>query len=304
MSATTVSVVIPVFNREDEIGNAIESVFKQTYDNLEIIVVDDASTDRTPLVVQEHNRSNLRFFRHDHNRGAAEARNTGIENSAGEFIAFLDSDDRWHSEKIEKQLNVFRASDDRVGLVYCGTEVTDPTLRVGGIQPALRGDVYSKQLERDWLANTPTWLVRSDVFDKVGGFNDNYVPREDYEMNLRICESYRVDFVDEVLVTVSTMGEDRLTTDVESRVNAHEKIIDEVIRPRLKQFETAERNRVLSVQYFCLGRFCQRRDHFDRARKYFKQSLEHDPLNVKTLIAAGFSGFDRDLPDWYYRLRD
>src|SRR4030066_2069221 len=148
-----VSVIIPTYNRARFIERAIRSVLNQTYQNFEIIVVDDASTDDTEERVRRllPNGRRLKYVRHDINRGAGAARDTGIKNAAGEYIALLDSDDEWLPEKLEKQLQVFKESrDEKLGLVYCGVVLIKDNQKVGERLSKEKGYVFEKLLERNF----------------------------------------------------------------------------------------------------------------------------------------------------------
>ena len=112
-----VSVIIPTYNRADTIKRSIDSVLMQTYGDLEIIVVDDGSTDHTEQIVREYTDSRVRYIRTDGRYGANHARNIGIENAGGEFIAFQDSDDEWHSDKLEKQMRIL-LNQKQVDIVF------------------------------------------------------------------------------------------------------------------------------------------------------------------------------------------
>jgi len=126
MSTELVSVIIPAYNSEKYISDTIDSVLNQTYKNLEIIVVDDGSTDNTEKVVKEKlsNFSNFKFLKQC-NLGSAEARNLGIRNSNGNYIAFLDADDLWLPQKIEKQIKFFLNNPD-YGLVFTRRKIITP----------------------------------------------------------------------------------------------------------------------------------------------------------------------------------
>ena len=115
-----VSVILPLYNRAESIVGAINSVLDQTYRNLELIVVDDASTDQSIELVEAISDPRIRLLRHETNQGAAAARNTGIEAAKGGYVAFQDSDDEWLPEKLDKQMQVFLAAPEGVGAVYCG----------------------------------------------------------------------------------------------------------------------------------------------------------------------------------------
>ena len=115
-----VSVIIPTHNRSEFLGAAIGSVLSQTFQDFELIVVDDASTDTTAEVVASFNDERIKFIRHGMNKGGSVARNTGILNSTGDYIAFLDDDDEWLPAKLSKQIQVLLSSPPEVGCVYAG----------------------------------------------------------------------------------------------------------------------------------------------------------------------------------------
>ncbi|GAH83893.1 unnamed protein product, partial [marine sediment metagenome] len=127
MDNITVSVIIPTYNRADMVGRAIQSVINQTYQDFEIIIIDDASTDNTREVAREfqEREKRIKYFKHEINKGGGAARNTGIKNSKGEYIAFLDSDDEWYPEKLEKQIEIFNKNDENLGVVYSGVFYID-----------------------------------------------------------------------------------------------------------------------------------------------------------------------------------
>ena len=120
-----VSVIIPTRNRVEMLCRAVNSVLSQTFDNLECIVVDDESHDNTEKVINSFEDDRLKYFRHEKNKGASAARNTGIRQSQGEFIAFLDDDDEWLDEKLEKQVNLLENLPSKYGMVYCWMDYYD-----------------------------------------------------------------------------------------------------------------------------------------------------------------------------------
>ena len=112
-----ISVVIPSYNRENTISNSIESVLKQTYSDIEVIVVDDGSTDKTEDIVKGIGDNRIRYIKLEKNSGACVARNIGIMNANGSYIAFQDSDDIWHPDKLEKQYQAIKKYN--ADLVFC-----------------------------------------------------------------------------------------------------------------------------------------------------------------------------------------
>ena len=117
--ACTVSVVIPTYNRKHLLGRAIESVLSQTFRDFELLVVDDASTDGTGDLIGSYDDERIRYFRHETNRGTSAARNTGLANSNGDYISFLDSDDEWHRSKLEMQVSWLEEASPEAVATYC-----------------------------------------------------------------------------------------------------------------------------------------------------------------------------------------
>lgn len=207
MSNPLVSVVIPTYNRAHLVCDALNSVLRQTYRPLEILLVDDGSTDQTNQVAatwwddaMEEELVTFHFIEQE-NQGGNVARNTGIKNATGEYIAFLDSDDEWHPLKIEKQISVFENAS--VGAVYCGLQHID-LLRKKVIEPTKRqypsGNLLSQMLIRDVTAATSTYIVKREVFDNVGFFDETLQARQDWDLWIRIALEYHIGVVPEVLV--------------------------------------------------------------------------------------------------------
>lgn len=169
MNNPLISVVIPTYNGKDHLGEAIQSVLDQTYDNFEIIVVDDVSPEDMSVIVLGFADPRVRYIRHDRNRGAVAARKTGVDVSSGEIIAFLDQDDLFHREKLETHANFFADHPD-VGLAYngrfeilgsidevCGMSVPPATLTLGNLvlgYPISPSDVV---LAREWALREDIW---------------------------------------------------------------------------------------------------------------------------------------------------
>ena len=120
-----VSVIVPTHNRADYLSAAIESVLEQTFQDFELLVVDDASTDTTAALVSSFSDSRIKFIRLDMNRGGSAARNQGILSSRCDYIAFLDDDDAWTPEKLELQVELLDRAPAEVGAVYTGYTMVD-----------------------------------------------------------------------------------------------------------------------------------------------------------------------------------
>jgi glycosyltransferase involved in cell wall biosynthesis len=196
-----VSVVLPAYNRAPVLPRAIASVLSQSYAHLEIIVVDDGSTDDTEAAVRAIGDPRVRYLRRE-NGGAGAARNTGIAAARGAFIAFQDSDDEWLPEKLAKQCARLAAAPDDVGVVVCGhlgSYGPDRVIEVTVDEPMQRGDAIGSLLTGLWYI-PPTWLVRASVFERAGRFDEELPSAEDWDLAFRLADACRFDCIPEVLV--------------------------------------------------------------------------------------------------------
>ncbi|MCK4529078.1 glycosyltransferase, partial [candidate division WOR-3 bacterium] len=190
-----VSVIIPTYNRVHLIGRAIQSVLEQSYQDFEIIVVDDASTDNTGEVVRSLKDERIRYIRHEKNKGAAAARNTGIKVARGEYIAFQDSDDEWLPEKLEKQMKAFDNAPPEVGVVYTDMQRINED---GGIEywhsPRILpedGIIYKDALDyRVMNIGIQSAVIKKECFDKVGMFDERFPRFIDLELFIRLSKYY------------------------------------------------------------------------------------------------------------------
>ncbi|ERT09960.1 glycosyl transferase 2 family protein [Lyngbya aestuarii BL J] len=203
-----VSVVIPSYNAQAFISRTLESVLCQTYTNLEVIVVDDGSQDQTAEIVQRFAQQDKRVtLLQQLNLGVAAARNLGIEQSKGEFIAPIDADDIWYPQNIEKQVQCFLTSKPSVGLVYSWTvDIDENDVLTGGFRAArIEEDVYVTLLCHDFVANASCVLIRRSCLEKTGSYNtklreQNGQGGEDWDLYLRMAEHYQFRVVPEFLV--------------------------------------------------------------------------------------------------------
>ncbi len=191
-----VSVIIPTFNRAGSILPALESVRCQTFENLEIIIVDDASEDATASLLESLDDPRIRTIRHDQNRGAAAARNTGTRSALGPFIAFQDSDDLWEPDKLALQLaELERKKDARVcygTLVRTWDGKTTVTPKQSIVSK--EGDLSEEILFHN-VVGTPTMLLEKQAIIAVDGFDETLPCLEDWEINIRLAQQFRYAFV-------------------------------------------------------------------------------------------------------------
>lgn len=227
-----VSVIVPTYKRQPAmVKRAIQSILNQTYPNIEIIVVDDSPGDfefRSMVKDMVNSLANdkIRYVEHETNKGACAARNTGINISAGEYLAFLDDDDEWLSNKLEKQL--LKMSNPDVGLVYCRQKVVDEISKTITVDKRkfYSGEVFDKLMVNNFIGSTSFVLVRKKCLQKVGFFNMGLESAQDYEMWLRIAKEYEVDYVDEPLVIYHIHGNGRITDNPQKKIQGLESLND------------------------------------------------------------------------------
>jgi GT2 family glycosyltransferase len=232
-----VSVVLPAYNRAGAIRGAIESVLRQTWTDFELLVVDDASTDGTPAAVAEIRDPRLRLIANPRNLGAAAARNAGIREARGAFVAFQDSDDEWLPLKLAKQMA--RLADPAFVAAYCGMLVIGRADDVhggrDGARPEIRyvphpgiapveGDIL-QSLMRASIVSTQTLVARRDALLAIGGFDESFRALIDRECALRLAQLGPVACVDEPLV-LQRFSANSITRDAALRAEAKTRLVE------------------------------------------------------------------------------
>jgi glycosyltransferase involved in cell wall biosynthesis len=199
---SSVDIIIPTYNRARLLKSAIASVIDQTYIDLKIIVIDDASQDDTRDVVFSFNDPRLKYLRHGINRGEAAARNTGVAGSQSEYVAFLDDDDRWFPNKIQRQVELMEKSSPFVAGVYSGWVAVK--MENGQIiskrVPKHRGEIYSQMAGGNVIGTPSTVLLRRKCLEEVGPFDESIPYGLDYDMWIRLAEKFEFECISEPLL--------------------------------------------------------------------------------------------------------
>ena len=196
---STVSIIIPTFNRKEMVCNAIDSALDQTFKEREILVIDDGSNDHTEEFLNQKYNDRIRFIRQE-NRGVAHARNKGINEAHGKYLAFLDSDDIWMPFKLEAQMEIFN-SNPEIGLGYCGYTMFDQNGElIKNVIPVYKGMIYNKLIFNNYIGGASLVIIKRECVEKVGFFRSKYSPTEDWDLWIRISKEYQVDFARDTLV--------------------------------------------------------------------------------------------------------
>ncbi|RLB20135.1 MAG: glycosyl transferase [Deltaproteobacteria bacterium] len=267
----TVTVIIPTRNRAKLVKKAVTSVLNQTFEDLEVVVVDDASDDNTRQVVKSFDDSRVNYIFLKRRSGPAGARNTGIKAARGRYIAFIDDDDEWMAEKLKKQIMKFEMCDRGVGLIYCGYYNMYKDLIVEKKAPQFRGEVFQTAL-RSCPIGSPTPLIRKECFIAVGMFDENLPACEDWDLWIRISRCYQFDFVPEFLAIRYVHGV-QLSTDLKRTIAARENILKKYYHELKKHRE------ILSWHYRRLGSLNCIAGNYRDGLKYFVDSIVTYPLN-------------------------
>lgn len=197
-----VTVIIPTYNRAGTIAESIQSVLDQTYTNLEVVIVDDGSMDETEAIINKLADERTKYVRLDKNSGVANARNVGVNLAKTDWIAFQDSDDIWHKDKLEKQMTYAKEYPE-YALIYSKYKLFYQN-GVESVMPAyplevMEGNMFKALLERN-VIDAPTILVKKEEFLSVGGFDIDFHALEDWDFVIRFAKQYKIGYVEEVLI--------------------------------------------------------------------------------------------------------
>jgi glycosyltransferase involved in cell wall biosynthesis len=220
-----VTVIIPVYNREQCVGRAIQSVIDQTFSDFELLMIDDHSTDNSVQIIQQHidKDSRISLIMHDKNRGAQAARNTGIKVAKGTWIAFLDSDDEWLPKRIQTELSL--ANELGVSVVHsaCYLKQENSELKLLGV-PQLSGNIY-KDLLKHPGPMFQGLLVRKECFERIKYLDEAIVSYQEWETAIRLAEFYPFAYAEEPLFIYHYHKGETISKDVRKGIEGWSQIV-------------------------------------------------------------------------------
>ena len=270
-----VSVVLPTAGRGSVVGDAIESVLEQSHESLELLVVDGGPADRTRSVVDSISDPRLRYHRHAEDAGPSTARNAGVRESDGEFVAFIDSDDRWRADKLERQVAAVREAGPDCAVAYTGVEkdFDEPRTRSGA-----SGDVEAAVRRMEVPTYTSTLLVRRRAFEDCGGFDESLPCFEDWELCLRLASEHEFRFLDGSLVEKGTTGDN---------LSAEPDRLSESVKRLRQQYDLP--TETLAHLYADVGiTYCET-GQFREGRTNLRRALRRQPGRPKAVAALVLS---------------
>ncbi len=278
-----VSAIITTYKRPPEmVKRASKSVLNQTYKDIELIIVDDS-----PETYEQRNAvcdmalslgERVKYIKHEKNMGACAARNTGIKNAKGEFIAFLDDDDEWLPEKIEKQLCVMKKNDS-VALVYCGRYVyyTEKNITKCPKVEFYKGNIYDKLILKNFIGSTSFPLLRKSAIEKLGGFDVQMPAAQDFELWLRIAKAYEIDYVETPLVRYYFHDGEQITKNHTKKIEALERL-NEINMDYLIKHPKAHSVRILRMIMHYID------TDFKKSKELFWKAVKIYPFPNKDLL--------------------
>ena len=281
----TVSVVIPTYDRPEMLQRAVESVVQQTYDSVELLVVDDHSPTPASETLERIETDTLRSvecIRHDENRGGSAARTTGIEAASGAWVAFLDDDDEWKPTKLEKQVERVTSASGDVVLVYTGIRQVGEDGSTNAVKtPAEEGNALEQLLYGNFIGSYSAVMVRLKAIDAVGPPDDRFPSWQDWEWYLRLAQYGDFISVPEALV-IRHNNHEQMSSNFETKLNTSYPLILGTGLPIAKELDM-ERRFEASV-LFELGRAAAGNNQFGSARHHLIQSIKFDPLSTSTWL--------------------
>jgi glycosyltransferase involved in cell wall biosynthesis len=280
-----VSVIIPAHNGEMTIQQTIKSVLNQTLSSLELIVVDDGSTDSTLGVLSQVEDPRLKVFSY-HNAGVAASRNRGLAHASGEYAAFLDHDDLWTSDKLEAQHTALQ-KNPQAAVAYSLVNCIDETGRF--LHPGSRilasGNVYARLLLTDFLDTTSNPMIRKHAIEQVGGFDESFASADDWDLFLRLASKYPFVCVPRVQILYREYP-DSLSFDVERMEEAALAVCDNAFASAPASLQHLKRASAGNLYKYLAVRALRGHPGRNRglqATRFLSRAVRHDPALLLTL---------------------
>jgi len=274
-----ISVIIPTYNRAFLLPRAIKSVLNQTFQDFELIIIDDGSTDNTKDVVEEIKKKDKRIiYIYQDNQGLPKALNTGIKNTKGKYIAFLESDDEWLPEKLEEQIKLFR---NNIGIVSCNLVFINEITHKKGVYKLCPFTSIENFLHNphNYIYNNSSIIISRVVAKKIGLWDESLKVFSDLDYYIRIIRAgYVIDFVKRSLVKYY-IHDNNLSRDFNKSVDDYLSL--------LKKHEEIEKEYPIAIYASYLrrlGTMCILNNNRIEARKYFKESVKLQ-ISIKNIIA-------------------
>lgn len=281
-----ISVIIPTYGMPQFLDKAIRSIQNQTYTDWELIIVDDnnpstEARNATESLVMEYVKKDKRinYIKHLQNRNGAAARNTGIAQAKGEYIAFLDSDDEYLPERLEKCCRLLDQCDDSVAGVYTGCEFRKHGQTYNVVRNVQSGNFLVETLACTFMFCTGSNIfVRKSVIDEINGFDESFLRHQDYEFLVRIFEKYELRAIQEVLVIKN--NENFNVPKTEKIIEIKERYLTK-FSTQIKTLPEEKQRKIYQSQYLAIAESGMRSEEYKVADMYYKKARRFGRLGAK-----------------------
>lgn len=288
------TVLMPVYNaRENFLRQSIESVFNQTFEDYEFLIIDDKSQNDSRDIVLSYRDKPIRFVQNKENLGQMQTLNIGIGLSCGKYIARMDQDDISLPERFEKEVKIMDKFED-IGLVYSDSFIIDgvgarkkKTL-FGYVKP-YRSFVFDKLLERNFIIGN-TVVIRKRIFEDIGLFNPTYPIGAEYDLFLRLAQRYKIDFINEPLAEYRAHGENS-SANAEKTTKEAIEILENLDKRALGKKQNKILNRTISCHKANLGMCYLFQYNRKLCREKAIEALRMKFFNPKAFVAIFISIF-------------
>ncbi len=290
-----VSVVLPTYDRPKLLRSALESVVGQTYDPIEVVVVDDGSEIPATDVVADITHPptmDLTVCRHHTNRGANAARNTGIAKAAGTYVAFLDDDDYWHPTKIERQVARLEAASDAVGVAFTGQRYVNADGKVTNIsRPASDGEFMAELVHGGHLGSFSNVMARAEVFATTGYLDERFPCWQDREWYFRVARHYDFETIPALLTVRRFTDTPQISDRFESRRDVAYPLLLDKHRDTAASLGPDGERAFLATTARAVALAALKNHAYRDAVRFLCRSLQHQPtdlgLYLSLLVASG-----------------
>ncbi|QZP38244.1 glycosyltransferase family 2 protein [Halobaculum magnesiiphilum] len=285
--APLVSVVIPTYDRPDRVGDAVSNIREQTYRPIETIIVDDCSPTPVSDVIKDEFGSHhgVTIIRHDENQGANAARNSGIKQANGEYVAFLDDDDRWFPSKLRRQVDTLESAEADTAIAYTGKVYVNDEGLIQNVSTHCVSEKPTKQLLKTNLVGSfSTLLVHRDVFDDVGVLDEAFPCWQDTDFLVRATQTYDLACVPEPL-TVRVYHGDQITGDFDARTETALPLFLEKHSDLANEYGDGFERQMRSRLFFNVGWNGVVNGHTLAAFPYILRAIRTDPAWMRPYAA-------------------
>lgn len=286
-SEPLVTAVITTYKRKPEVvKRALNSIIEQTYNNIEIFVINDCPADKKlvkelrKMIVESSRNRRVNYIVVENNGGACKARNIAIERATGKYFACLDDDDEWLPEKIELQVQALEKQKG-AAIAYCnailryvdqGKDVTR------FVEKQKEGDIYFEQIEKNNIGSCSFPMFRTDVLKEVGGFDINMPALQDWELYFRVLKKYKAVYVHKPVAIYYFYDGERISANSQNRVVAFENIHQKIIKDLENNTKSASSFYMMGTYFYSLN------NDMKKATEYYILGVKSNPYKLKRNI--------------------